>query len=169
MITSQRWLSVWLQLGIVPEGRSRRFSRGKRDNMTSIQKILVQGGRQSIHQYASLKMWRILQVSKPFKGPFCITSVYNNGVDLRSIDKPRSKPIWVAFNRIRWCPKEMQNSEDTRSDSEDADDFEEEVMNLKFPHGVAGWGHSLFSIARTLVLKRRNVIFNNYQTIFNAL
>jgi len=32
----------------------------------------------------------------------------------------------------------MQNSEDTRSDSEDADDFEEEVMNLKFPHGVAG-------------------------------
>jgi len=32
----------------------------------------------------------------------------------------------VALNRIRRCPKEMQNTEDTRSDSEDADNVEEE-------------------------------------------
>ena len=71
--------------------------------------------------------------SKPFKGPFCITSVYNNGADLKSIAKPRSKPIRVAFNRIRRCPKEMQNSEDIRSDTEDADDFEEENNESEVP------------------------------------
>jgi len=44
----------------------------------------------------------------------------------------------VAFNRIRRCPKEMQNSEDTRSDPEDADYFEEENNKSEVPHGVAG-------------------------------
>jgi len=66
--------------------------------------------------------------SKPFKCPFCITSLYNNGAELKSIDKLRSKSIQVALNRIRRCPEEMQNAEDTRSNSqsEDADNVEEE-------------------------------------------
>jgi len=64
--------------------------------------------------------------SKPFKDPLYTTSLYNNGAELKSIDKRRSKSIRVALNRIRRCPKEIQNAEDTRSDSEDADNVEEE-------------------------------------------
>jgi len=44
----------------------------------------------------------------------------------------------VAFNRIRRCPKEIQNSEDIRSDSEDEDDFEEKNNESEVPHGPHG-------------------------------
>ena len=45
--------------------------------------------------------------SKPFEGPFRITSLYDNGADLKSIDKSKSKVIRVALDRIRKCPKEI--------------------------------------------------------------
>ena len=49
----------------------------------------------------ALRCGESYKFSKPFKGPFCITSVYNNGADLKSVTKPRSKPIRMAFNQIR--------------------------------------------------------------------
>ena len=43
--------------------------------------------------------------SKPFEEPIRIISLYDNGANLKSIDKSKSKVIRVALNRMRKCPK----------------------------------------------------------------
>ena len=62
---------------------------------------------------------------------------------MKSFDKPRSKSIRVALNRVRRCPKEIQNAEDTGSDSEDADNVEEEGDESE----VSSWSGRLWSLS----------------------
>ena len=45
--------------------------------------------------------------AKKFQGPFRIITMYDNGVELKDIN--RSKHIRVALNRVRRCPKEMKD------------------------------------------------------------
>ena len=62
--------------------------------------------------------------SKKFQGPFRIMAMYDNGVELQDINKPRSKHITVALNRVRRCPKEVK-------------DLTEEMMSEKVSDEVA--------------------------------
>ena len=48
------------------------------------------------------------KLSRPFKGPYRVTALYPNGADVLLIGKPRSDPIRVSLNRLRWCPEEIQ-------------------------------------------------------------
>ena len=50
--------------------------------------------------------------SKPFDGPFEVLSLFGNGAELKNINKPRSKVIRVALNRMRQCPKELKSSKE---------------------------------------------------------
>ena len=45
--------------------------------------------------------------SKPFEGSFKIISLHDNGADLTSTDKPKSKVIRVALNRMQNCLKKI--------------------------------------------------------------
>ena len=62
--------------------------------------------------------------AKKFQGPFCIMAMYDNGVELRDVNKPRSKHVRVALNRVRRCPKEVK-------------DLTEEMMSEKVSDEVA--------------------------------
>ena len=46
--------------------------------------------------------------AKKFQGPFRIMAIYDNGVELKNINKPDSKHIRVALNRVQRCPKEIK-------------------------------------------------------------
>ena len=50
-----------------------------------------------------------IEFAKKFEGPFQITAMYDNGVEVKNISKPRSKKIRVALNRVRKCPKEIKD------------------------------------------------------------
>ena len=43
-----------------------------------------------------------------FEGPYRVVAVYPNGVDVRLVAKPGAQPIHVALDRVRHCPKEIQ-------------------------------------------------------------
>ena len=73
--------------------------------------------------------------AKRFQGPFRITTLYDNGVELKNISKPGSKPIRVALNRVRRCPKEMK---DTTEESGNIDIPEEQGMEDEAPHTDSG-------------------------------
>ena len=55
----------------------------------------------------SLKSGPAHKLARPFKGLFRVVAVHPNGAEVVLVEKPRSSPIRVAFNRLRWCPKEV--------------------------------------------------------------
>ena len=61
--------------------------------------------------------------AKKFQGPFRIMAMYDNGVELQNINKPGSKHIRVALNRVRRCPKEIK---DLDEETENTDVTEEQ-------------------------------------------
>ena len=46
------------------------------------------------------------KLSRPFHG---IVKMYENGADVRPVDKPNDKPIRVALDRLRGCADEMSD------------------------------------------------------------
>ena len=67
--------------------------------------------------------------SKPFEGPFRIVSLYDNGADLKSIDKSKSEVIRVALNRKRDRPKEIRFSETRNLETVESSEELETVDN----------------------------------------
>ena len=61
--------------------------------------------------------------ARPFRGPYRILALYDNGADIRSIDHPREEPKRVSLNRLRKCPDEISgrknSSEDVEQEGED--------------------------------------------------
>ena len=53
------------------------------------------------------KSGQAYKFAKPFRGPYRVERTYENGADVRMLEKPGDKPIRVAFNRLRRCPKEL--------------------------------------------------------------
>ena len=51
------------------------------------------------------KSGQAYKFAKPFRGPYRVEKTYENGADVRMVEKPGDKPIRVAFNRLRHCPK----------------------------------------------------------------
>ena len=45
--------------------------------------------------------------ARPFYGPYRILQVFETGAEVRPVDRPQSKSIRVAFNRLRSCPREV--------------------------------------------------------------
>ena len=60
--------------------------------------------------------------AKKFQAPFRIMAMYDNGVELQNINKPGSKHIRVALNRVQRCPKEIK---DLAEETENTDVAEE--------------------------------------------
>ncbi len=57
------------------------------------------------------KLGKAHRLARPFKGPYRIVAMYDNGAEVKLIDKPRNPTIRVALNRVRWCPSEIQDTE----------------------------------------------------------
>ena len=67
----------------------------------------------------SAKRGKAHKFARPFKGPYRILALYDNGADIRSIDHPREEPKRVSLNRLRRCPQEVRQRDADVSPSED--------------------------------------------------
>ena len=45
--------------------------------------------------------------ARPYGGPYRIVCLYQNGAEIRPVDKPQRATIRVALNRLRQCPTEV--------------------------------------------------------------
>ena len=70
---------------------------------------LRKGDRVYLH-VPSAKQGKAHKFARPFRGPYRIVSLYNNGADIRPVDKPHQDTIRVSLNRLRKCPKEIPGS-----------------------------------------------------------
>ena len=68
----------------------------------------TEGGRVFVYMPAA-RSGKAYKLSRPFHGPYRITKMYENGADVRPVDKPKDKPIRVALNRLRVCADEMSD------------------------------------------------------------
>ena len=64
----------------------------------------------------SLKSGPAYKLALPYKGPYRIMQLYENGADVQLIDCPRAQPIRVALNRLRHCPQCVDQDVDTTPD-----------------------------------------------------
>ena len=55
--------------------------------------------------------------AKPFQGPYRIVSLFENGAEVRLVDKPSAGTIRVALNRVRRCPCDIPDSRDEQQGS----------------------------------------------------
>jgi len=51
----------------------------------------------------------------PYKGPYQVLQLYDNGVQVKLVSKPNSWPIIVALIRVRLCPIEITGKEGSGS------------------------------------------------------
>ena len=45
--------------------------------------------------------------ARPYGGPYCIVCLYQNGAEIRPVDKPQKATIRVALNCLHQCPTEV--------------------------------------------------------------
>ena len=60
----------------------------------------------------SLKSGKAYKFAKPFRGPYKLIHLLDNGAEIQPVAKPRSKLIRVALNRLQQCPSEISNVTD---------------------------------------------------------
>ena len=53
----------------------------------------------------SCKQGKAHKFARPFRGPHRIVNLYDNGADIRPVDRPQQATTRVALNRLRKCPK----------------------------------------------------------------
>ena len=66
------------------------------------------GDRVFIHMPAT-RTGPAYKLARPFHGPYRVTTVHPNGVEVQPVDRPKEAPIRVALNRVRRCPHQMGN------------------------------------------------------------
>ena len=67
------------------------------------------------------------KLAKKFQGPFRILAIYDKGLELANINRPGSKYIRVALNRLRRCPEETNDvTKETRDNCFSEEDVDEE-------------------------------------------
>ena len=65
------------------------------------------GDRVFLHVPAA-KQGKAHKFARPFRGPYRVVELYENGADIRPVDRPRADVIRVALNRLRTCPTEIR-------------------------------------------------------------
>ena len=56
--------------------------------------------------------------ARPFRGPYRIMNLFDNGAEVKLIEKPQAGTIRVALDRVRRCPYEIESTDDSGTDGE---------------------------------------------------
>ena len=80
----------------------------KQHDKKSRMPIFSEGDRVFVFMPAA-KSCKAYKFARPFHGPYRIVKLYDNGADVRPIDRPQETPIRVPFDRLRMCPEEVPN------------------------------------------------------------
>ena len=70
------------------------------------------GDRVFLYELAA-KSSKAHKFARTFSGPHRIICLYQNGADIRPVDKPQKAAIRVSLNRLHPCPVEIVNQECT--------------------------------------------------------
>ena len=72
----------------------------KQHNRLSSDAEFHMGDRVYVYMPAE-KRGKAYKFARPFRGPYCVTALYDNGVDVQLVDKPQFGTIRVVLNRVR--------------------------------------------------------------------
>ena len=75
------------------------------------------------------KRGKAYKLAKPFKGPYRILSLFDNGAEVQLVEKPQSGSIRVALNRVRRCPVEISTSEENTATPTPAPEFNSDTSS----------------------------------------
>ena len=73
------------------------------------------GERVFVYMPAELR-GKAYKFARPFRGPYHILRLFENGAEVRLIEKPKADSIRVALNRARRCPSEIPDSTNKNTD-----------------------------------------------------
>ena len=105
-----------------------------------------------------LKSGKAHKFTRPFRGPYRIVALFQNGAEVRPTDKPGAETIHVALNRVRRCPCEIPGDEKgqglstppmvpegsrTPPDDSDARELENESIGISGHQGQGLWSGRL--------------------------
>ena len=69
--------------------------------------------------------------ARPFSGPHRIVCLYQNGADIRPVDKPQKAAIRVSLNQLRPCPVEIVNQECTTAGASSTSPVDSTTTQMK--------------------------------------
>ena len=55
----------------------------------------------------SMKQGKAHKFARPFRGPYRVVILYENGAHIRPLDRPEQSTTRVSLNRLRKCPDEI--------------------------------------------------------------
>ena len=90
--------------------------RQKRNYGRGSSTVSLKVGERVYLHVPSAKRGKAHKFARPFKGPYRILALYENGADIRSIDHPREEPKRVSLNRLRKCPQEIASRDQDQDD-----------------------------------------------------
>ena len=76
-------------------------------------------------QVPLLKKGSAYKFARQFRGPYRVLQLYDNGADIRLVDKPNDPSFRVSLNRLRLCPKEIQSGMEQQKGGEKGEGQEE--------------------------------------------
>lgn len=109
---STAWESAQSKIKSAQQRQKHQYDKKARDPKVR------EGDRVFVYSPAE-KITKAHKFSRPFKGPFRVKKVFDNGVELLKIGNPNSPSLRVALNRVRHCPKEIADEATEGIDEED--------------------------------------------------
>ena len=86
----------------------------KNTNADALSRCPTGGSSERVFLYVpSAKQGKAHKFARPFRGPYRIINLYDNGADIRPVDRPQQATTRVSLNRLRKCPKEISELADT--------------------------------------------------------
>ncbi len=86
--------------------KTQRAQKHQHDRKATCPSFAV-GDRVFVYMPAA-KSGKAHKFARPFKGPYRVLATYNNGVQVRLVDRPTAQPIGVALNRVHRCPTQIE-------------------------------------------------------------
>ena len=62
----------------------------------------------------SAKQGKAHKFARPFKGPYHVLNLYDNGADIRLVDHPHQQPKRVTLNRLQKCPRQIAGDDNCK-------------------------------------------------------
>ena len=117
-LLTQRMGKAWAQArNMIARAQKRQKTQHDKSNRNSLFSI---GDRVFIYM-PNLKSGPAHKLACTYKGPYRILALHPNGVEVVLVDKPQTRPIRVALNRVRRDPANNTNRMDPASVGYDQD------------------------------------------------
>ena len=85
-------------------------SQQKQKNYDKKTKVVFRVGDRVFLHKSSAKVGKAYKFARPFHGPYRILELTPNDARLTPVDKPQEEPVFVALDRLRKYPDELEDT-----------------------------------------------------------